>query len=118
MDDRAVSLASLGLPGEAYPRAAALAQVDALEQTKVYVDGIDVYIRAADGSVRVGYDGWVYEDREGYGVTDNLVWGSEAAREFIRDFRHDTGGEPLFHLLTRTADSPTAPYDPPRRPTR
>ncbi len=115
MSSDAVSLASLDIAGEAYPRAAALARVDALEQEAIYVDGVDLYIRLPDGTLKYGYESWVCEDREGDYVSENLIWGSKDARVYISEFQFDGEGEPLFHLLTRTTLSETAPYDPPRR---
>lgn len=103
---------------ETLERGVALARIDTLEAEGRYVDGVDVYARAEDGSLRFAYESWAYKDREGYFISDNVVWSSEDARAFVRGFQLQAPGEPMFHLLTRTADSATAPYDPPLEPIR
>ncbi len=102
-----IPLTALGLPGEAWPRMAALARIEALEREGLFVEAIDAYA-LDDGALRFLYESWTYEDEQGL-YDRNLKQGAAASRAFIWGFVFEDDGEPVFRLHTRTMNSPTAP---------
>ena len=103
-----VSLKPLGLPGEAYPRKAALARIEKLLAAEAYVDGVDVFSLDEDGTITFLYRSWAYEDHQSL-YEKNLMQGTKDGRDFVRNFVFEGNGEPIFRLHFRTIDSPTAP---------
>jgi hypothetical protein len=103
----AISLAPLGLPGEAFKRAAALAHIDTLEADDTYIQSVDVFARISSGAIEYLYESWAYKDIE-LRYAKNLPEGSAQARKYIKEFSHHTVGELLFQFQTRKLGSVTS----------
>ena len=99
-----VSLASLGLSGEAYPRAAALARIDELVGQQVYVVALEIFEMTPDGALEYTYEGWEAHDYDGDGEAANMRRGSAEARDFVEAWEGDGSGTPLFRFTLRSKD--------------
>ena len=106
-ESNGISLAPLGLPGEAFRRDVALARIDTLVDNDTYVQSVDVFSQTANGMIEYLYESWAYKDVELL-YAKNLPQGSVQARKYVRDFTHHSGGELLFQFQTRRLDSVTS----------
>jgi len=60
----AVSLAPLGLPGEAYQRKTALVRIEKLLAAEAYIEAVDPFSLAENGTITFLYQSWAYEDHQ------------------------------------------------------
>jgi len=104
----AVSLAPLGLPGEAYQRKTALVRIEKLLAAEAYIEAVDPFSLAENGTITFLYQSWAYEDHQSL-YARNLMQGTKDGRDFVHSFVFEGDGEPIFRLHFRTIDSPTAP---------
>ncbi len=99
-----ISLAPLGLPGEALRREAALARIDALTAQQVYITNVEVFLKSTHGKIEYSYEGWEAHDYEPNDPVEEMKYASAEARKYVASFITDEDGEPIFRFTVRNKD--------------
>ncbi len=99
-----ISLAPLGLPGEAFQREAALARIDALAAQQVYIINVEVFLKSTHGKIEYSYEGWEAHDYEPNDPVEEMKYASAEARKYVASFTTDEDGEPFFRFAVRNKD--------------